>query len=441
MHNLSTNYRHDSEESTRRSGLAWLLFLGPFFLISYSFANSLAAQNASAGEMVFAWEQAIPFLPWTIIPYWSIDLLYVGSLFICRNKIELDRHALRLLTAQLIAVSCFILFPLGFSFERPQSEGLYGALFNLLSQFDQPYNQAPSLHITLLVILWVLYARVLPKSLLLPLHILGGFIAVSVLTTYQHHFIDVPTGLLLGWLCVWLWPLEGDSMFSQISLRKDKRSWSIAMGYLVLAVVCAWLALTSGGAGLWLFWPVVSFCMVAINYSLLGEKGFQKNLRGQMSLAARVLLLPYLILAYINSRLWTLNKQKAVYLGEGVYLGRIPSGYDIRHNRYDAVIDLTAEFHRPGQKVVWHTLPGLDLVVPTRGTLLQAAKLIDDMQKRGSVLVSCALGYSRSALAVMAWMITTRRASTVDEAVNYIRNHRPEIVINHQARLRLSELI
>ena len=35
-------------------------------------------------------------------------------------------------------------------------------------------------------------------------------IGASVLTTYQHHFIDLPTGFALGWLCVWLWPLPAD---------------------------------------------------------------------------------------------------------------------------------------------------------------------------------------------------------------------------------------
>ena len=101
--------------------VAWLCVLGPFFFLSYGTANWLAAQHAEVGSVVFDWERAIPFLPWTIIPYWSIDAFYGLSLFVCANKAELDTHARRLLTAQIVAVTCFILFPLRFTFERPGS--------------------------------------------------------------------------------------------------------------------------------------------------------------------------------------------------------------------------------------------------------------------------------------------------------------------------------
>ena len=119
--------------------------------------------HADVGSVVFAWERRIPFLPWTIIPYWSIDILYGISLFVCTSERELDTHARRLLTAQVIAVTCFILFPLTFTFARPEADGLAGLLFDSLGRFDKPFNQAPSLHIALLVILWDRYARHVPR--------------------------------------------------------------------------------------------------------------------------------------------------------------------------------------------------------------------------------------------------------------------------------------
>jgi hypothetical protein len=149
------------------------------------------------------------------VPYWSTHLLFALSFYSCRGRGELDQHARRLLSAQAIAVVCFIAFPLRASFVRPQAIDSFGFLFDVLRVFDMPFNQAPSLHIATTTILFDLYCRTLPRWTL-PLTIAWSlFVAASVLTTYQHHFIDLPTGLLLGLFCLWLWPLEGGIRFSQ----------------------------------------------------------------------------------------------------------------------------------------------------------------------------------------------------------------------------------
>jgi len=181
-----------------RRALAWLAFLGPFFLLTYGLANWSAAQRVDVSSVTFAWETGIPFWAWTILPYWSIDLLYGVSLFVCATRRELDTHGKRLLTAQLVAVACFVLFPLRFSFDRPAADGLWGLMFAALAGFDQPFNQLPSLHIALAVILWALYARKLSGIPRLAMDAWFLLICGSALTTYQHHFIDIPAGLLLG---------------------------------------------------------------------------------------------------------------------------------------------------------------------------------------------------------------------------------------------------
>lgn len=60
-------------------------------------------------------------------------------------------------TADLRGV--FLLWPLRYSFVRPETGGVFGWLFAVLLGFDKPFNQAPSLHIVLLVVLWVRYAQ------------------------------------------------------------------------------------------------------------------------------------------------------------------------------------------------------------------------------------------------------------------------------------------
>jgi membrane-associated phospholipid phosphatase len=196
---------------------AWFLLLGIFFYLSYGLSNWLASIRTNVPAIVFNWEHAVPFVTWTIIPYWSTHVFFAVSFFLCRNRTELDSHAKRLLSAQVIAVACFIAYPLRISFARPHIEGTFGFLFEPLSLLDQPFNQAPSLHVATMTILYDLYARLLPRWALLPFAAWSLIVIVSVMTTYQHHFIDVPTGFLLGLLCVWMWPREGGNRLTQLA--------------------------------------------------------------------------------------------------------------------------------------------------------------------------------------------------------------------------------
>ncbi|MGB9369004.1 MAG: phosphatase PAP2/dual specificity phosphatase family protein [Xanthobacteraceae bacterium] len=415
-----------------RRAIAWLSFLGPFFYITYGASNWLASLRTTVPSIVFGWEHAMPFLGWTIIPYWSINAFYGLSLFVCATRDELDTHGRRLLTAQVVAVLCFILCPLRFTFAQPDTEGLSGFLFAALTSFDKPFNQAPSLHIALLVILWVLYARHAPRWALWLLHPWFFLVGLSVLTTYQHHFIDIPTGALLGLFCLWLWPDRRPSPVSAFSFTSDPRRRALAIRYAAGALLFACIALIPGRAGWWMFWPSLALALVAMNYAFFGVAGFQKRPDGRMSLAARVLLAPYLVGAWVNSRAWTRNDPASAIVDDGVAIGRIPSRRAAA--AFAAVVDLSAELPRPNDHTDWHAFPLLDLVAPPHAILREAAATIDRQRANGPVLVCCALGYSRSASAVAAWMLITGRVATAQEAVERVRRVRPRIVLGEEAR-------
>lgn len=420
--------------------IAWLLFLGPFFFLSYGFSNHLAAERGVADALFFEWERSVPFLPWTIVPYWSIDLFYGLSFLLCRSRMQVDRHALRLLTAQLISVSFFLAFPLHFAFERPHVDGLFGAMFDALMGFDQPYNQAPSLHISLLVILWSRFASGVPPSWRMPVHFWAFLIGLSVMTTFQHHFIDIPTGILAGLLCLWIWPDSGPSPLAAGKFSPTARHLRLAAYYLLGAFVLAGLAQSLGGAALWLWWGAAALGLVALIYARCGTAGFQKQ-AGRHSLPAAILFLPYTLGAWLNSRWWTRRHPAPDAILDNVWIGRLPSTGEMYRAGFAALCDFSAEL--PAPRGNWHYmgLPWLDLVPPDAGQLTEAALLIESSRIHGPVLVSCALGYSRSACAVIAWLLLTGRASSLDAAEALLREKRPQMVLSPDHRAALRQLM
>lgn len=579
-----------------KRAVLWLLLLAPLFFGTYGFATWATAQRADVGSVVFGWEHLIPLWPWTIVPYWSIDLLYGLSLLACATRRELDTHGRRLLTAQAIAVTCFLLFPLRFSVDRPAQDGMFGWMFDVLMGFDKPFNQAPSLHITLLVVLWVCFAAHSRGFWKLLVHGWFALIGLSVLTTWQHHFVDLPTGVLAGWLCVWLWPDHGPSPLARdrgaTSLRagpgwgawpaaqgrnllrtdhgpKDAGAAALAAGtaasapgaaalgpgaaplaagdaplasaqarrrlawrYLAGAVVFAVLACL-GGTALWLAWPALSLGLVALNYAWLGPAGFQKRADGSLSPAARWLFAPYLLAARINAAWWTRRHPHADAVADGVWLGPLrawkagasdafaaeqdaadayaaveyaanqsatdrdatheyaadeyaadqhATDRDAAHeyaadrdaadahaaNRdaatpesagvilktaarnalptsqapmFAGLVDMTAEIGADPAGRAYATFPVLDLTIPSVATCQAAADAIEQMRQRGPVLVACALGYSRSATAVAAWLLSTGRATSVDDAIAQLQRARPQIVLTAAHRAVLDAVL
>jgi protein-tyrosine phosphatase len=417
-----------SEPRPWRRAIAWLAFLGPFFFASYGFANWLASRRAEVGAIVFGWESAIPFLPWTIVPYWSIDAFYALSLFLCVARRELDAHAWRLLAAQIACVACFLLFPLRFTFARPDTGGLFGWMFDVLMGFDKPFNQAPSLHIALLVILWPLYLRHAGRWRWL---VHGWFILIgaSVLTTYQHHFIDVPTGALAGLLCLWLIPDHGRSPIATARLSADGRRRQLALRYGAGALLAAALALGLGGWALWLLWPAGALAMVAAIYGFFDERAFQKAGDGSMHAAAAWLLAPYLLGAWLNSRWWTRSSRRAAPVVPGLLIGRLPTRAERDAQGIRSMVDMSAELPCAAAGVRYVSVPQLDLTVPSASQLERAVRAIDAAMAEGPVLVCCALGFSRSAAAVAAWLMASGRAPGAADAVEQVRRARPSIVL------------
>ena len=441
--------------------LCKLALVGALFYTSYGLSNHYAASLAYVPEIAFAWERDIPFWPWTIVPYWSLNLMYAAAFFLCRNACEQNRYVAQLVLAQIIATTCFMLFPLHFGWPKPPTDGLWGWLFDSLVAFDLPYNQAPSLHIALSIIVGAFYWTRFPK-IRLPILLWQSLIALSVLTTYQHHFIDVPTGALLGWLVLWAIPQHGVSPFrrpfdtqgrlktseasfceaktnavsfartSEASFREAKtspetrsREIKITILYLAGAVLSALLSFF-GGVWLWMLWVSVSLSVVAFAYLTGNAAVFQKQADGRLSAAATILLLPYLVGVRLNMAYWLRGKAKTAQVRDDVWIGSISGISD----DLPAILDVCAEYPRPRYRGAYRALPLLDMVAPSENDLMRAASLLEALRRQhGKVLTCCALGYGRSAAVVLTWLLVYGGCQDLAQATAELKQARPQMVL------------
>lgn len=203
---LSTRNHYAAALDQRNAAIVSLALVSFLYCAGYGIANRLTQLRADVGTAVFAWEKSIPFIDWTIVPYLSIVGFFAASFFLCRDREQLRCHVLRALALLALSLACFALWPLRFTFERPVTDGALGMLFDLLQFVDLPYNRAPSMHVSVVVLLWAVYSDHLRGALRIAVGFWFSLIVLSVLTTYQHHVIDVPAGLLAGWCCVRLFP-------------------------------------------------------------------------------------------------------------------------------------------------------------------------------------------------------------------------------------------
>ncbi|MCR9245931.1 MAG: hypothetical protein NXI31_12935 [bacterium] len=199
------------------------------------------------------------------------------------------------------------------------------------------------------------------------------------------------------------------------------------MTLLLLAVTCGWLA-ARGGPWLLLIWPTLAFGLVALAYCVGDAHWFGKRPDGRWRKGPRfVVLLPFLLLSW--SCWWLLRAvsreppharlSSECWIGRRVVVTELPA-------EVAAVVDLTAEL--------------VDSAAVCRGRDYVAQPLLDGVGASPERLVEvvdslaavprpfylhCAQGHGRTAMVAAAWLLRTRQAATVDDALARIRAARP----------------
>jgi len=233
-------------------------------------------------------------------------------------------------------------------------------------------------------------------------------IVLSTLLVYQHHFIDLPTGAMVGLMAVYI--IREDKVHFFTTQFTTPRSLKMGLYYLVGAIT-ALLAAFIFPVFLWLF---ISLFTVSIVYAfglntLLAGKNPQANFWHWM------IFLPYFLGNYLS---WYYYKKRLALMAQvsdGVYFGRFPTlkEYEqIKAHKMSYIINLAPEQQLQKTPMQQKRLPFLDQTIQAPEALHKGVMLIEANRSKG-VYVHCALGLSRSVSLISAWLLY--KGYTIDE--------------------------
>ena len=413
-------------------------FTGLLFTVLYNVCNRVTALRSDVGVWAFEWEHHWPLIRALIVPYWSIDALFVLAPFLCTTREELAVYRRRMVFGIVGASLGFLLIPLHFAFVRPHVEGVFAPWFAALYGFDLPFNLFPSLHITLRTLLTSWYLRKCTGFWRWPVHAWFSAVGFSTLLTWQHHLVDVLGGFWLAALAIHLYPFD-----TPPPPRSANRT--IAAGYALMAVACSQLARLAWPWTFVFVWPAFAFGVGAFGYGGFGAGIYHKR-DGQLTWRTKALLGPLLAVQWLSWIYYRRHSARWDQVTPRVWIGALPTEEDAHAAvaaGVTAVLDLTVEFSETDAfgTIRYHHLPVLDLTAPTPAQLAEAAQFIEREAAQGIVFIHCKAGYSRTAGAVGAWLLGTGQARSVEEVVARLTAVRPRIVIRPEIRVALGRIV
>ena len=396
---MTHHFRHKLyAAATFKERLVWTLYLGTLFFLLYGSANQFASLNAPHPSIIFGWEHQIPFIDIFIFPYMSSDILFVIALMLPQKRFELRVLSVRIALVILFSCLIFILFPLAFSFEKPNPTH-YGWLFTLLSA-DLPYNQLPSLHIGLALILWDSMRRnIASKAIKGLLFIWFVLIALSTLFIYQHHFIDLPTGAFIGAVCIYLVPYKKYTKITEKFMTP--RHLKMALYYIAFATLSIIIAFKLDNLFSLIF-VYLFFSMFAL--SLIYAFGLESLLGDRRYF---LLFLPYYIGNHIS---WLYYKKHLPLISKfdnNLYFGRYPTKdeYHILKNNHniDIFINLASDmkFHRYYEPDITFDL--LDMTIQDPKKLEEIYAFVKENRDK-KIFIHCKFGLSRTIISLLYFL-------------------------------------
>ncbi len=226
---VEPSWRHHRERALL-SVLAIGYFLGGYVLLSSS------PTTAGAIPLRTAFDDAVPFLPWTCTVYSLVYTSALFPLFVIRCPRLFRRTALAYVIVLTVAFATFTLFPVTTLGLRPDVSGLDMTVFHnwgmaLTYRVDPPYNAFPSLHLAM-ALLAALCVHKAHRGLGRVALVVAAAIGVSTWTVKQHWVLDSIAALTLTAVVYALVVRP----YNPATVRRSERaySWRGPAAYLLL---------------------------------------------------------------------------------------------------------------------------------------------------------------------------------------------------------------
>lgn len=421
-----------SAASTLKERFVWLLYLGIVFFLLYGSANQYAAITATDRAFVMGWEKQIPFVEAFIVPYMSSDVLFAIAFLLPQTRQNVKILALRNFFAIIISVLVFVLWPMKFTFTKPPVDNF---LFEML-KMDLPYNQLPSLHVSLAVILWASMKHTIHATWIKAiLFIWLILIVLSTLLVYQHHFIDIPTGFAVGVLVVYLFNEKRANYFT--NSFTTPRHIKIGLYYLVFAIGLMILAFKL--SSLFVLYLFVSVFAVSAIYAF-GLNEFLLTKNRYLNVLQRLILLPYFIGSHLSWRYYQRKIPFLSQLNERIYFGRQANNKEyaqLKQLGITHIINLCPELIFNRSEIAQQRFNFLDLTMQSPvqiSTVIEAieSSLTNDNDK---VYIHCKLGMSRTILVISAYLL--QQGKTNEQISAFLQQTRPFYVKSKYMQINL----
>jgi hypothetical protein len=185
--------------TTRRlvMGISGALCVSVVFFPVYLGCAAVTAARASHWHLYADWELQVPFVPFMVLPYLSMFLLFLLPPF------QLDAPELRTLAARLIGLSLlggmiFLALPAQMGFVPQSDAGIWQGIYSGIYRIDGPFNTVPSFHVIYTTSILLAMIEVATPALRRAYLAWLVVVCASTVLTHRHHLLDVAAGLALA---------------------------------------------------------------------------------------------------------------------------------------------------------------------------------------------------------------------------------------------------